>query len=103
MNPIWKETFQFPIIKGSDGILKVIVKDHDPVGYDDIQGVVHIRLNSHALAGQGKVDKEYNLKRPGYYEPHLVKKRERNYEKGADDRKANLRIKQEESNNQYQT
>ena len=74
VNPIWKETFQFPIIRGHSGVLEVIVKDHDSLGYDGIQGVTHIRLNSRSLQSQLKVDREFNLKRATYYEPERIKK-----------------------------
>ena len=32
LNPIWKETFQFPILRGNDSIIKVTVKDYDVIG-----------------------------------------------------------------------
>lgn len=48
-NPIWKETFQFNIARGSNQAIKFTVKDYDMFSADDVIGVVQLWLNSKML------------------------------------------------------
>lgn len=58
LNPIWEETFTFPIKAASD-VLEIIVMDKDFGEDDDFEGQCMVSLDS--LYDQQKIDNWFNL------------------------------------------
>ncbi|KAH0785729.1 C2 domain containing protein [Histomonas meleagridis] len=86
LDPVWNESFSLNVLSLSSDVLKVIVKDHDIVGKDDLIGTVEVPVK-YLKPGEPQ-DLEFNIIGPKcqmhgklYMKLHLARKEDKPFER----------------------